>query len=81
MTRIECPDCGATAMIGRTDEAAANDDERWCDWEAPEGFRKVQCGPRSERVYLYCATCGVPAHVARPRFQSDALSANEGEQR
>ena len=78
---IECPACGATATLGESGGAAANDDERLYDWKAPEGFRKVQFGPRLERVYLYCTTCGVPAHLVRPQLVSDTASADIGENR
>ncbi len=80
MMCIECPGCAATAMIGKADGSAANDDERLSDWEAPDGFRKVQFGPGFDRLYLYCTTCGVPAHIGRPRLVSNGVAANrEGE--
>ncbi len=76
MMRIECPECGATAVVGSMNEGAANDDESLRDWEAPEGFRKVQLGPSFDRLYLYCATCGIPARVARPGLARDVVSAD-----
>jgi len=68
MIRIECPKCGATAMLDGANAKAANDDETLRHWEAPDGFRKVQCAPHFDRFYLYCATCGIPARIAQPRL-------------
>jgi hypothetical protein len=48
--------------------AAANDDEDIVTLAAPEGFRKVQFGSHSDRIFLYCVDCGMPAERAGPRI-------------
>ncbi|KHA64798.1 hypothetical protein NI18_06590 [Sphingomonas sp. Ant20] len=65
---ITCPTCKRTSQLETAPTGSANDDEDVVEWSAPEGFRKVVGGWRSNVLNLYCRQCGVPAQWGGPRI-------------
>ena len=61
MLSIVCPRCRKRSVLSSGGGSAANDDEHHVAFVAPEGFRKVQLGWRSDAISLYCVDCAVPA--------------------
>lgn len=60
---IGCPECGRQGRLSLG--SVVNIDEvDPLTIEAPEGFRKIQLGWKSEEIHLFCVSCGEPAVIA-----------------